>query len=184
MGFRHSWTLPDECDPTAFNLAVSDMDRIIRRLAPDAFSTEGRGGRPFAECNGVAMLYLRSDGIALTDPASAGDVFRVHRDIDIEEYTIRNRRARSPGGGMTALRRGYFKPLGSPANLAVCCCLIVLQKHLGGDMAVTSDVEGDGWTRAAALCQDVLGYGGGSAIGGDGTLVVDDGPAAAQDVSA
>lgn len=179
MGFRHSWTLPDECDPTAFNRAVSDMDRIIKRLAPDAFSTEGRGGRPFAGCNWIAMLYLRSDGVALTDQAVSGDVFQVNRDIDIEEYTIRNRRARHAGGGMTADRRGYFKPLGSPANVAVCCCLIVLQRHLGREMTVTSDVEGEGWTRAAALCQDVLGYGGGAAIGDDGTLVVD-GMAAAE----
>ena len=173
LGFRHTWTLPDECDPIAFNRAVSDMDRIIRRLASGAFSTEGKGGRPFAECNGVAMLYLRSDGVALADPAVAGDVFRVDRDIAIEEYVIRNRRSRVAGGEKTtAERRGYFKPLGSPANVAACCCLIILQRHLGSEITVSSDVAGDGWGRAAALCQDVLGYGGDAAIGDDGVLAL------------
>ena len=180
MGFRHTWTLPDECDPTAFNRAVTDMDRVIRRIAPGAFATEGSGGRPFAECNGVAMLYLRSDGVALTDPAVAGDVFRVDRDISIEEYTIRNRRSQIMGGGATtAERRGYFKPLGSPANVAACCCLIILQKHLGSEMSVSSDVDGDGWSRAAALCEEVLGYGGDAAIGDDGILALDGNAAAA-----
>lgn len=175
LGFRHSWTLPDECDPIAFDAAVSDMDRVICRLAPAAFSSRGGEGGAFAECDGVAMLYLRSDGIALTDPAAAGDVFRVDRDIGLDEMRVRNGRLRLARGSGTADRRGSFKPLGSPANLAVCCCLIVLQRHLGREITVTSDVEGDGWKRAAAMCQDVLGYGGGAAIGDDGVLRLDGG---------
>ena len=120
------------------------------------------------------MLYLRCDGIALTDSSAGGAVFRVDRDIGFEEMLVRDKRARmgrlagqSTG---TAHRRGYFKPLGSPANLAVCCCLIVLKRHLGDEIGVASDVEGDGWRMAAALCQDVLGYGGDASIGGDGAL--------------
>ena len=179
MGFSHSWTLPDECDPIAFNRAVSDMDAVIGRLAPGAFSTPGKGGRPFAACDGVTMLYLRGDGIALTDPAAAGDVFRVDKDIGLDEMRVRDGRLRLSGGSGTAERRGYFKPLGSPANLAVCCCLIILKRHLGREITVTSDVEGDGWSRAAALCQDVLGYGGGAAVGDDGVLVLGIGAEAA-----
>lgn len=180
MGFAHSWTLPDECDPIAFDRAVTDMDRLLKRLAPGAFSTSGSGGRPYAECNGVAMLYLRSDGVALTDPAAAGAIFRVDRDIGYEEYRIRGMRAQVPGGMTTRARRGYFKPLGSPANLAVCCCLIVLKRHLGSEIEVASDVEGDGWKRAAAMCQDVLGYGGGAAVGDDSVLVLGDADAASR----
>ena len=167
MGLRHSWTLPDECDPVAFDRAVTDMDAVVQRLAPGAFSTSGKGCQPLAECDGVRMLYLRSDGVALVDPAVAGEVFRVDRDIGLEEMLVRNRRGRLGG---TVERRGGFKPLGSPANLAACCCLIVLKRHLGDEIAVASDVEGDGWRRAAALCQEVLGYGGDAAIGGDGAL--------------
>ena len=174
MGFSHSWSLPDECDPIAFDRAVSDMDRVVKRLAPGALSpTGGGGGRPFAECDGVSMLYLRGDGVALTDMAAAGEVFRVDRDIGLREMCVRNMRAgHAGGGGTTAERRGYFKPLGSPANLAACCCLIILKRHLGREITVSSDVPGDGWRRAAALCQEVLGYGGGAAIGGDGLLVL------------
>ena len=174
MGLRHSWSLPDECDPIAFDRAVSDMDRAIKRLAPGAFSAAGAGGgQPYAECNGVAMLYLRSDGVALTDMAAAGEVFRVDRDIGLREMCVRDMRARHVGGRTTPERRGHFKPLGSPANLAACCCLIILKRHLGREITVSSDVPGDGWSRAAALCQEVLGYGGGAAIGGDGMLVLD-----------
>ena len=167
MGQSHSWTLPDECDPVAFDRAVTDMDAVVRRLAPGAFSTGGTGCRPYAECDGVRMLYLRADGVALVDQAAGGEVFRIDRDIGVEELLLRERRERLGG---TAERRGYFKPLGSPANLVACCFLIVLQRHLGGELAVVSDVEGDGWRRAAALCQEVLGYGGDAAIGADGAL--------------
>lgn len=170
MGFRHSWTLPDECDPIAFDRAVTDMDRIVKRLAPGAFSTSGDGGLPYAECDGVTMLYLRGDGIALTDPAVAGDVFRIDRDIGYEEMRIRDGRVRLRGGRTSPERRGTFKPLGSPANLAVCCCLIILKRHLGRQITVTSDVGGNGWQRAAAMCQDILGYGGSAAIGDDEKL--------------
>lgn len=88
---------------------------------------------------------------------------------------VLNGRVRLLGSGTGARRRGYFKPLGSPANIAVCCCLIVLKRHLGREFDVSSDVEGDGWSRAAAVCQDVLGYGGGASIGSDGVLRLDDG---------
>ena len=167
MGLRHSWTLPDECDPVAFDRAVTDMDAVVQRLAPGAFSASGKGCQPYAECDGVRMLYLRSDGVALVDPAVAGEMFRVDRDIGFAEMRVRDGRARLGG---TVERRGYFKPLGSPANLAACCCLIVLKRHLGDEIGVASDVEGDGWRMAAALCQDVLGYGGDASIGGDGAL--------------
>ena len=170
MGFRHSWTLVDECDPIAFDRAVTDMDRIVQRLAPGAFSASGSGGLPYAECDGVTMLYLRADGIALTDPAAAGDVFRIDRDIGYEEMRVRDGRVRLRGGATSPERRGSFKPLGSPANLAVCCCLIVLKRHLGREITVRSDVGGNGWQRAADMCQDILGYGGNAAIGDDEEL--------------
>ena len=171
MGFSHSWTLPDECDPIAFDRAVTDMDRMVKWLAHGAPFAGENEVKTCAECSGLAMLYLRSDGVAFADPADAGSVFCVDRDISLNEMSVRRGRVRLLGSKNTsAKRRGYFKPLGSPANLAVCCCLIILKKHLGREFDVASDVEGDGWRRAAAACQEVLGYGGGAAIGSDGVL--------------
>jgi hypothetical protein len=55
----------------------------------------------------------------------------------------------------------FCKTAYKPYDLAVQVCLVIAAHHLGDAILVSSDGSQEQWQDAIALCQSVLGYGGG-----------------------
>lgn len=54
----------------------------------------------------------------------------------------------------------FCKTAQKPYDVVVTACLIALQYHLGAGVKLGSDGSNDEWQDGAALCHEVLGYGG------------------------
>lgn len=139
MGYTHYYYRKKELDPIAYLAAAEDCKRVCES---ELSLLAGR--------NGDGPPEFTSERIGFNGIDDSGcEPFRFDRVFE-SHY-------------MSADEKGRFfnctKTRHLPYDLAVMCCLIVLQRRFGDDVQVASDGESREWQPARDACQRVLGYG-------------------------
>lgn len=150
MGYTHTLERKRLLPLAPWRAAVADCRTLIGRLRADGLEMVEDYDRP------DAAPALSDDEIRFNGPGEDGhETFLVSRRVPPAAGPESHRRR--PGGMLAEWTKTDRKPY----DLAVCGCLLVLARHLGPAVRVTSDGDDDeeNWPRARELCQELFGYG-------------------------
>ena len=135
MGHTNYWNQQRELPAKAFAAAVKDCKTIMRHLKIPLGGPDGTGRPVF----GPDIISFNGKG------EYAYETFSVSR-LDA-----------GPDEGPTVFN--FCKTNHLPYDLCVQAALIVLKRHLGKGIIVSSDGEDSDWEGARQACQRWLGYG-------------------------
>ena len=134
MGITHYWQRDAEFDTDKFAAAALDARLVMEHV-----------GLPLAGTGGEGDAIFAAEAIVFNG-----------REVPCEDFTVR--RTEQPRQGQPRVF-SYCKTEGAPYDLCVKAALIVLRRHLGTGICVTSDADDDSWQDARENCQSCLGYG-------------------------
>jgi hypothetical protein len=138
MGYTHYWRRKQEFPKRAFLRAVEDCRKVCQAT-----------GVPLAGWDGTGAPAFQAEEICFNGQSATGyETFAVPRKCVP---------TRPPDEG--GLYFDFCKTANMPYDLAVQCCLLVLQHHFGKQIVISSDGNEADWQRAVETCQRVLGYG-------------------------
>lgn len=143
MGYTHYWYQSSELDKDKFNEAMTDCEKVCSELCKGNLELKGWDGTGEAVFDDIVSFNGNSE-----------------KDQDHETFSVQLEKGTSYSKD-DAGRDFYFcKTARKPYDIAVQCCLIVFNHHLGTEhFVVTSDGDMEEWQDAMTTCQDVLGYG-------------------------
>ena len=135
MGYSHYWTRPPRLPPVEFAVAVADCRKLLPQLG---VPLAGPGGTGPPECDVDRIVF---NGVG----TEGREAFAISQ----------HEPPRRPSPQIFS----YCKTARRPYDLAVQCALIILKRHLGDRLTVTSDGPEGEWELARAACQQHLSYG-------------------------
>ena len=136
MGHTNYWTRKPELPTKAFAAAVADCKKIMKHL-----------GIPLGGRNGTGRPIYRADLIEFNGKAPN----------DYETFAVDQITTSRDGEPMVF---DFCKTDHRPYDICVQAALIVLKRHLGAAIIVSSDGGDADWEAAREKCQAHLGYGG------------------------
>lgn len=189
MGYTHYWRRVQKFDPIKFAAAVEDFNRLVpfmERIGVNLAGWDGSGNPKIdaheISFNGVEKCGHESFDLGITWPSKRAGGVAGHGDkpIDGDWFAGAQLESRSCGGDCShesfsiplvfepepynkttddGLFFNFCKTAFKPYDLAVTAALVVLKKHLGDSIRISSDGEDCHWFDAKMVCQQELGYG-------------------------
>ena len=146
MGYTHSWTRATTFPGEAWVMAAAECRRVIGHLMATGLKLQ-------FESDDLAPPEFGKNLIRFNGVGEEGhETFLVERHYKPLAWE-KERYKRGPWGT-------FCKTARKPYDVAVCACLIVLNRHFGKRFTVGSDGDDfeEGWPLAREACQKILGY--------------------------
>jgi hypothetical protein len=139
--YSHYWYRKEMLPQVIFAKAVEDCRKVCKAIGIPLSGWDGSGTPAFTDKG------IRFNGRGLINSHETFFVPRTfvprHRQVDEKDRHF-----------------AFCKTAGKPYDLAVCCCLIILNTHFGTEVfRVASDGDEAAWQPAKYACQQFLGYG-------------------------
>ncbi len=164
MGYTHYWRRPIAIEADKMKAIVQDFQKLVPVLESKGVVLAGGLGEGPAEIteeriffNGVENCGHQRQELGITWPARGASGVQVAGEEPVAGSWFAGAQlvTRACGGDCSHETFAFPRDL----DVAVTAALIVIKRHLAGQIIISSDGNDSDWFDGQMLCETVLGYG-------------------------